>query len=53
MKLSKRLVKEFEKQQKEFGTEAAVYNVYWNIAAEIFKAAGITRIKTTLKHLKA
>ena len=52
MKLTKWLVKEFEKTQKQFGTESAIYNIYWLIAADIFRAAGVTDIKTRIRKLK-
>jgi len=47
----KLLTKEFEKDQKENGTECAIKNVLWNLAAEIMKATGVTRIKTSYKKL--
>lgn len=53
MKLNKQLVKNFESEQKQYGTEVALYNIFWLLAAEIFKIAGVTGIKTRIKHLKA
>ena len=53
MKLNKQFVKNFEREQKQCGTEVALYNVFWLIAAEIFRMAGIGNIKTRIKNLKA
>ena len=53
MKLNKQFVKNFEREQIQYGTEVALYNVFWLIAAEIFRAAGVGGIKTRIKHLKA
>lgn len=52
MKITKALVRDFEKTQRDHGTEAAIYNIYWSIAASIFHAAGIGDIKTRMKRLK-
>ena len=53
MKLNKQFVRNFEREQKQYGTEVALYNVFWLIAAEIFRMAGIGNIKTRIKNLKA
>lgn len=53
MKLNKRFVKNFEREQKQYGTEVALYNVFWVIAREIFRMAGVTGITTRIKPLKA
>lgn len=46
MKLNKKLVEEFELDQKQYGTETALYNVIWSIAAELLKGIGVRNIKT-------
>ncbi len=46
MKITKVLVKEFEYQQKEFGTRTAIYNLIWSITADLLKDIGIKHIKT-------
>ena len=53
MKLDQKLVKCFEREQKQYGTDVALYNIFWLIAAEIFAMAGIGDIKTRIKHPKA
>jgi len=45
MKITKALVKEFEHQQKEFGTKVAIYNIVWTIATNLLKDIGIKHIK--------
>ena len=40
-------VKQFKSEEKDFGTEIALKNVLWNLAAEILKATGATRISTS------
>jgi len=52
MKLTESLIKQFENDQLQYGTEAAIYNLFWAQAAELFKDLGITDIKTRIKHLK-
>lgn len=52
MKLTKREIKDFEKQQKEYGTETALYNVIWGIAADLLKDVGVTRIRTSCRKQK-
>lgn len=46
MKLTKQFISQFEKWQKEYGTKVALYNVIWEIAADIFKEIGVKRIRT-------
>jgi len=46
MKLTKYKVKWFEKEQKEYGTEIALYNLIWQIAAELFEDLEINKIST-------
>lgn len=47
MKLTKQRVKQFEQEQKESGTETALFNVVWSIAADLMKAIGVKRIRTS------
>lgn len=43
----KKYTKQFETEQEEYGTETALKNVLWNIAAEILRSTGVKNIKTT------
>lgn len=47
MKITNSLIKQFELEQKEYGTENAIYNLMWNIAAELLNDIGIRHIKTS------
>ncbi len=47
MKLTKNIVKQFESDQKESGTQIALKNFQWSIAASILKGIGVKNIKTT------
>lgn len=44
---TKEYVRFFEKDQKQFGTETAISNLLWTVAADIMKQAGVKNIKTT------
>jgi hypothetical protein len=46
MKLTKKLVEQFEIEQKEHGTEAALYNVIWHLAADVLTDIGVTKLTT-------
>jgi hypothetical protein len=46
MKLTKTVIKNFEQEQKEFGTKTALFNIIWIIASELLKDIGIKNIKT-------
>lgn len=46
MKLTKNIVKHFEQEQKDHGTETALYNIIWSIASDLLKDLGIKSIKT-------
>lgn len=46
MKLTKTEVREFERQQKQYGTRTALQNVLWVVAADLMKDIGVTRIRT-------
>lgn len=51
MKLTKNRIKSFEREQKEYGTKTALYNIIWQIAADLFKDIGILGIRT-IKNVK-
>jgi len=44
--LDKKSVRFFEKQQKEFGTKVAMYNLLWTVVSELFTSIGVKEIKT-------
>jgi len=46
MKITKTLVKQFELEQEECGTEVAIYNLLWQVAAEILNDLGLSKIRT-------
>lgn len=46
MKLTKQFIKHFEQEQKEYGTKTALFNVIWQVAADILKDIGIKSVKT-------
>jgi len=49
MKLTKKTVAMFEEEQQRYGTEVALYNVIWLLAAEVLQNIGVTRVRTTTK----
>lgn len=46
MKLTKDRIKLFEREQKQFGTKTALYNIIWQICSDLFKDLGIKMVKT-------
>jgi hypothetical protein len=46
MKLTNQFIRHFEQEQKQYGTEVALYNVIWSIASDLLKDLGIKKIKT-------
>lgn len=40
-------VKMFESDQKKYGTEVAINNIVWQIAADIMRNIDVTKISTT------
>ena len=46
MKLTNIMVKQFELEQKEFGTKIALQNILWQVATGLLKDLGIKSIKT-------
>lgn len=49
MKITKTIIKEFEKQQNKFGTKTALQNIIWQIASNLMKSIGVKRTKTIYK----
>ena len=49
MKLTDKVVRQFEAEQKEFGTKVALYNIIWLLAADILKGIGVKHIKAVDK----
>lgn len=47
LKLNKALVRFFESEQKNYGTEVAMGNLIWLIGTDILHKAGVKNIKTT------
>jgi hypothetical protein len=50
MKLTKTTVKQFEEDQKAYGTKTALFNVIWLIAGQLMKDIGVKGIKTKVGH---
>ena len=46
MKLTKQVIKQFEKEQKDYGTKVALFNILWSVAGDLMKDIGVTNIKT-------
>ena len=49
MKLTKDVIKQFELEQKEWGTEIALWNVLFLVGSGLLKDIGVKQIKTSLK----
>lgn len=49
MKLTDEYIQQFEKEQKDCGTRVALFNIFWNSAADIFRDIGIVEIVTKTK----
>jgi hypothetical protein len=43
--MTKTEIKQFEWEQKEFGTKIAIYNLYCKIAGDLLKHVGVKSIK--------
>lgn len=39
----------FEEDQKQHGTETALFNVLWQVGAEVFNGIGVKTIRTSTK----
>ena len=47
MKITKAVIREFERQQKQHGTAVAMQNVLWGVAANLLRDIGVNRIRTS------
>jgi hypothetical protein len=47
MKLTKALIKRFEEEQKNYGTEVALSNIIFEIASDLLKDTGVIKIKVS------
>lgn len=52
MKLTKQTIKQFESEQKSFGTDVALYNIIFSIASDLLKDIGVKHISTSEKPKK-
>lgn len=52
MKLTKLVIKQFEAEQKSYGTEVALYNIIWSVANEILEDLGVRHTSTSHKPKK-
>ncbi len=52
MKVTKSLVKWFEQEQKDCGTETALSNVLWQVANDLLRDLGIVGVHTVYKKEK-
>ena len=46
MKLTKQIIKQFENEQKDYGTRTALFNIIWQIAGQLMKDIGVKGIST-------
>jgi len=46
MKVTSITVRQFEKDQKKYGTEAAIFNLLWSKAAMDLMHLGVKRVRT-------
>jgi D-alanyl-D-alanine carboxypeptidase len=46
MKLTKEVIKQFEQEQKDYGTKTALFNIIWQIAGQLMTDIGVKGIKT-------
>lgn len=47
MKLTNKVVKQFETDQKTYGTKVALHNVIWLLAVDILHGIGVKNVKTS------
>lgn len=47
MKITKSFVKQFEEEQKRYGTETAIGNLIFQIASDLLKDTGVKRVKVS------
>jgi len=52
MKLTKQTIKQFEVEQKSFGTEVALYNIIFALASDILADIGVEHISAAKKPKK-
>jgi hypothetical protein len=52
MKLTKQLIKQFENEQKDYGTRTALFNIIWQIAGQLMREIGVKGITTKVGHEK-
>jgi hypothetical protein len=50
MKLTKQIIKQFENEQKDYGTKTALFNIVWQIAGQLMKDIGVKGITTKVGH---
>lgn len=49
MKITDRVVRQFETEQKQHGTKVALSNVIWLIADDLLRGIGVKNVKTTYR----
>jgi hypothetical protein len=47
VKITNTIVKQFESDQKSFGTKIALQNIIWQLASSLLKNIGVNSIKTS------
>jgi hypothetical protein len=46
MKITQELIREFESEQRQYGTEVAMFNLLWLNACKLLEDLGITSVHT-------
>ena len=49
MKLTESVIAQFEAEQTAHGTRIALGNVLWQLASDLFKDIGVTKVSTSYK----
>lgn len=49
MKITASVIKQFETEQKQFGTKIALHNIIWQVSSGLMKQIGVKSIKTAYK----
>jgi hypothetical protein len=49
MKLTNAVIREFERDQRDYGTRTALHNLLWQVAAGVLRDLGAKRISTTYR----
>jgi hypothetical protein len=52
MRITKSVINSFEEDQRDHGTEVALHNILWQLAAGLLKDLGATKVTTTY-HVRA